>query len=78
MFTKEFIIAALQRAFRTLCQTAVATIGSTAVISEVNWLTVASASVLAAVLSLLTSFGTGLPEAHNERFGDLPESSTAK
>ena len=59
---KKFIIAALIRALRTLAQTAVATIGTTALLEEVNWPVVASASVLAAVLSVLTSIATGLPE----------------
>lgn len=54
--------AALIRAFRTFCQTAVATIGTAVVLYEVDWLTVLSASVLAAILSLLTSLATGLPE----------------
>lgn len=49
------------RALKTVAQTAVATIGTTAMIHEVNWLLVASASVLAGVLSLLTSVA-GLPE----------------
>lgn len=49
------------RALKTLAQTAVATIGTSAVLSEVNWGVVASASVLAALLSLLTSVA-GLPE----------------
>ncbi len=49
------------RAIKTFCQTAVATIGTSAVLSEINWLTVGSASVVAALLSLLTSIG-GLPE----------------
>lgn len=59
---KKFIVAALIRALRTLAQTAVATIGTTAFFNEVNWAMVASASALAAVLSLLTSLATGLPE----------------
>ena len=53
--------AALVRAAKTVAQTAVATIGTTAVMDQVNWLMVGSASLLAGVLSLLTSIG-GLPE----------------
>lgn len=53
--------AAAVRALKTLAQTAVATIGTTAVLSEVDWVLVASASTLAAILSLLTSIA-GLPE----------------
>ena len=49
------------RAVKTVAQTAVATIGTSMALSEVNWLMVASASVLAGVLSLLTSVA-GLPE----------------
>ena len=63
---KKFIIAALIRAVRTLAQTAVATIGTTAVLSEVNWVVVGSASVLAAILSILTSIATGLPEVEDK------------
>ena len=63
--TKAFWKAALIRAARTLCQTAIATIGTTAVLEEVNWFAVASASVLAAILSLLNSVATGLPEVNN-------------
>ena len=63
---KKFIIAALIRALRTLAQTAVATIGTSALLSEVNWIAVASASVLAAVLSILMSIATGLPEVDDK------------
>lgn len=59
---KAFLKAALNRAIRTFCQTALATIGSTALLSEVNWGLVASASALAALCSVLTSVVTGLPE----------------
>ena len=54
--------AALIRALRTLCQTAIASIGTTAMIEEVNWLMVCSTSALAALLSILNSIATGLPE----------------
>ena len=53
--------AALVRAIKTVAQTAVATIGTAAVLDAVNWLMVGSAALLAGVLSLLTSIG-GLPE----------------
>ena len=58
---KNWWKAAGVRAIKTVAQTAVAKIGTTAVLSEVNWLAVASASVLAGILSLLTSVA-GLPE----------------
>lgn len=62
---KAWIKAAGIRAIKTVAQTAVATIGTSAVIGEVNWAVVASASVLAGVLSLLTSVA-GLPEVQDE------------
>ena len=61
MFTKKWWKAAGMRAIKTVAQTAIATIGTSVVLSDVNWLAVASASVLAGVLSLLTSVA-GLPE----------------
>ncbi len=57
--------AAGVRAIKTVAQTAVATIGSSAVLDEVNWVMVASAAALAGVLSLLTSVA-GLPEVQAE------------
>ena len=58
----KFWKAALIRALRTLCQCAIATIGTAALLSEVNWVEVVSASALAALLSILNSIATGLPE----------------
>jgi hypothetical protein len=57
----KWLNAAGIRAIKTVAQTAVATIGTSAIISDVDWAVVASASALAGVLSLLTSIG-GLPE----------------
>lgn len=62
---KKWIKAAGVRALKTLAQTAVATIGTSAIIADVDWRVVASASALAAVLSLLTSVA-GLPEIETE------------
>ena len=59
---KNFVKAAAIRAVRTVAQTAVAMIGTSLVLSDVNWWAVISASVLAGILSLLTSVATGLPE----------------
>ena len=63
---RDFIKAAAIRAVRTIAQTAVATIGTSAILSDVNWAMVASASILAGVLSILTSVATGLPEVDHE------------
>lgn len=60
MFKNWFKCAGM-RAVKTVAQTAVATIGTSAVMGEVNWLMVASASCLAGILSILTSIA-GLPE----------------
>lgn len=59
--TKKWFKAAGIRAIKTVAQTAIATIGTTALITEVNWAVVAAASALAGALSLLTSVA-GLPE----------------
>ena len=63
---RDFWKAAGIRALRTVAQTAIAAIGTAAVLEQVNWLAVVSASVLAGILSLLTSIATGLPEAPKE------------
>lgn len=71
---KDFWRAAGIRALRTFCQTMVATIGTSAVLSEVQWIPCLSASALAALLSILTSIATGLPEAPvNDHGDDLEE-----
>ena len=61
--TKKWLKAAAIRAIRTVAQSALASIGTAAVLGEVNWLMVGSAAALAGILSLLTSVVTGLPEA---------------
>lgn len=65
---KRWFKAAGIRAIKTVAQTAVATIGAAAVLSQVDWVMVASASVLAGVLSLLTSVA-GLPEVKDDPEG---------
>lgn len=59
--TKEWLKAAAVRAVKTVAQTAVATIGVSAAMQDVNWIAVGSASLLAGILSILTSVA-GLPE----------------
>ena len=61
IFTKEWIKCAGVRAIKTVSQTAIAMIGTSVVMSDVNWISVISASILAGILSLLTSLA-GLPE----------------
>ena len=61
MFTKKWVKAAAVRAVKTVAQAAVAAIGSSAALGDVNWPLVASTAALAGVLSLLTSIA-GLPE----------------
>ena len=58
---KKWLRAASIRALKTMAQTALATIGTAALLGDVNWTLVCSASVMAAILSLLTSLA-GLPE----------------
>lgn len=64
-YWKKWIQAAGIRAVKTLAQTAVATIGTSAVIGDVNWVMVLSASALAGILSLLTSIA-GIPEVKGD------------
>ena len=59
--TKKWIKASAVRAVKTMAQTAVATIGTSAVMGDVNWLMVASASTLSGIISILTSVA-GIPE----------------
>lgn len=61
---KNWFKAAGIRAIKTIAQTAIATIGTSAILSEVNWAVVGSAALLAGILSLLTSVA-GLPEVQN-------------
>jgi len=61
MINKNWLKAAGVRAIKTVAQTAVATIGTSAIMTDVDWLLVGSASLLAGILSLLTSVA-GLPE----------------
>lgn len=62
--TKKWIKAAGIRSIKTIAQTAVATIGTSAAMGDVNWLMVGSASLLSGILSLLTSIA-GLPEVED-------------
>ena len=59
--TKKWVKASAVRAIKTMAQTAIATIGTSAVMGDVNWLMVASASTLSGIISVLTSVA-GIPE----------------
>ena len=63
---KEWIKYAGIRAIKTVAQTAIATIGTSAIISDVNWLMVGSSALLAGILSLLTSLA-GIPEVPEDK-----------
>ena len=63
---KEWLKCASIRALKTVCQTAIATIGTSAVMNEVNWVMVGSSSLLAGILSILTSIA-GLPEVEEKK-----------
>lgn len=69
LFTNNWMKAAGVRALKTVAQTAVATVGTATVIENVDWKLIVSTSVLAGVLSILTSIG-GLPEI-DETTGDF-------
>lgn len=64
---KLWFKAAGIRALKTVAQTAIATIGTSAVMDDVNWVIVASASALAGILSMLTSLA-GLPEVKDDEY----------
>lgn len=65
---KAFWKAAGIRALRTVCQTAIATIGTTAMMTGVDWMLVLDTSALAGILSVLNSIATGLPEVEGKHF----------
>ena len=64
---RTFFQAAAIRAVKTVAQTAVSLISVGTLMSDINWMQVASASILAGVLSVLTSIATGLPEVGGEQ-----------
>ena len=68
--SKDFWKAAAIRALHTVAQTAIATIGTAALLTEVNWLAVLSASALAGVVSLLKSVVVGIPEVNCDADAD--------
>lgn len=64
--SKKFWECALARCIRTVCQTALATISTGAVLADINWILVASSSCLAGIISILTSVVAGVPESKGE------------
>lgn len=70
--SKQWIECAMRRAIRTVAQTALATVGASSVLSDVDWRVVASASILAGILSILTSI-SGLPEVDSDAPMDKEE-----
>lgn len=67
IFTARFLKATGVRAIKTVCQTAVALIGTNAIgVTDVNWVGVASGAALAGIVSVLTSVATGLPEVDED------------
>ena len=62
---RQWIQAAVVRAAKTVAQTAIATIGTNALLTDVNWMVIISTSALAGILSILTSVA-GLPEVKKE------------
>ena len=77
-----FIKASLVRCCRTIAQAAISIIGTSVVLSDVSWSVVISASILAGILSILTSVATGLPEVEYEQHlymsADEPEDAEVK
>lgn len=64
---KKFIKCALVRAIKTMCQTAIGVIGASTLLSEIHWMTLISASLMAGILSILTSVVGGLPEVEKTK-----------
>ena len=62
----NFIKCALIRAIKTMCQTAIGVIGASTLLSEVHWITLLSATLMAGFLSILTSVVGGLPEVDTD------------